>query len=337
MQCTVIRLILVLAAGAALLAPLVLGNTIADEIRTRSASGETDAASLSLFRDALRATGLLDTVLSSSAASSTPYITVFAPTNQAIWGSPQMQVYMQGLDELPYPRWHHHLLHAVQQHIVVDESKAWTHADIFDRQTTELLSLRDPIVVNQWESLVANANVIEPDGMATNGILHVVDSVFPANFLSEPFSQLELQLEYGPDYLERTALVDVVDFVEARDELNLVREEGMTFVGCRIRGFNRIEEYLTSTVNGSPEGVVLGEFLNETFKEETMRNFIKYNMLPKNYYYDDIPNDNKFVELIEPIANCGHMWVTKRDGKLCFNNGCVVETPDRREYSAANG
>jgi hypothetical protein len=138
----------------------------------------------------------------------------------------------------------------------------------------------------------------------------------------------------GPDELGRVALTDVVDFVDARSELSQYRSEGQTFVGCRIRAFNRLDEYLPQTINES-YNVTYGEFLNETFQAETIRNFIQYSIIPKNYYLDDMAEG--FAELTVPLPKCGHMWVTKRDGRLCFNNGCVVETPDPRQYLASNG
>ena len=308
-----------------------IGN-IVEKINARAVDDQ-DPDSLSLFRDALQATGMLDGFLGNHSA----LFTVFAPTNQAFYQSPTLQLYMTGLDETPYPRWHHNLKNALKQHIVALGNETFLIDDIFDLQRESLPSLTDPIVLNQFETRLQDAKIIEKNVTATNGVLHVVDKVLRPLFFDQSFSQLELQTELGPDELKRTALTDVVDFVGARDRLNHVNEAGTTFIGCRIRAFNRLEEYLPQTVNGSPDGVIFGEFLNETYKEETIHNFIEYNLIPKNYYSEDIPNDNKFVELTVPIANCGHMWVTKRDGKLCFNNGCVVDDPEWREYSASNG
>jgi hypothetical protein len=58
--------------------------------------------------------------------------------------------------------------------------------------------------------------------------------------------------------------------------------------------------------------------------------------IPGNYYRPDLPNS--YVELVTPHPNCGHMWITKsKDGELCFNNGCVIATPEPREFFASNG
>jgi len=308
------------------------GNLV-EKINARSVDDQ-DPESLSLFRDALHATGMLDSFL----GNKTAYFTVFAPTNRAFWQSPQLQLYMAGLDEKPHPRWNQNLKNALKQHIIEDGiNTTFPFDSIFDLTRETLPSLTDPIVINQFETLLQDAKIIEKNVNASNGILHVVDKALKPLFFDQTFAQLELQSEYGPDHLDRVAMTDVVDFVDARDRLNHVNEEGLTWLGCRIRAFNRLEEYLPQTVNESPDGVINGEFLNETYKEETIHNFIEYSMVPKNYYNEDIPDDNKFVELTVPMANCGHMWVTKRNGQLCFNNGCVVDEPEFREFSASNG
>lgn len=308
------------------------GETIVDMIMARSLDDQ-DPDSTSLFRDALQECNMLDAFLGDHTAD----FTVFAPTNRAIWQSPEVQLYMIGLHEEPYPRWHQNLRNALKQHILVGQRL--NHADIFDLQRDELVSLQDPITINQFEFILqGQAAIIEQDVQASNGVFHVVDKVLRPHFFDQTFSQLELQSEFGPDHLDRVTMADVVDHVGARDMLGHFDEQGRTFIGCRIRAFNTLDTYLEDTVNGSPNGVIHGEFLNDTVKEETTDLFIEYSIIPKNYYFEDIPDNNRFVELTVPIANCGHMWVTKRDGKFCFNNGCVVDDKDDfREYTAANG
>ena len=302
-------------------------GTLASIIAERSAD-MNETTSLSMFRDALLRTKLLDEILGNTTAS----FTVFAPTNKAILESPLMQLYLTGSNET-VPTWNRHLMITLRHHIVPDF--VYKNSDLFSGQRVEIMSLQEQLNISQFQGTIQGSTLLQSDITATNGILHVVNHVLPTRFFNETFSQLELQSEYGPDHLDRTALTDVVDFVNARDLLNVVRPEGFTFVGCRIRAFNRLEEYLPQTINGSPLGVIQGEFLNATFQNETIHNFIQYSMIPKNYYSPDIPNG--FEELTIPIPNCGHMWVTKREGVLCFNNGCVVETPDPREFLASNG
>jgi uncharacterized surface protein with fasciclin (FAS1) repeats len=288
---------------------------------------ETDGTSLSIFRDALLSVDMLDTLLGNLSRS----FTVFAPTNDAIKASPTMQLYLQGVNET-VPRWHRHLVAALRHHIVPDF--IFNKTDIFNSQRVELMSIHETINVGQFDQTVQGAGLIESDIVSSNGVLHTVNKVLAPKYFSETFSQLELQVELGPDDKGRVALTDVVDFVKGREILNQVRNEGTTFLGCRIRAFNRLDDYLPQTINGSPE-VIYGEFLNDTYKNETIHNFIQYSMIPKNYYLTDIPNG--FSELTVPVPQCGHMWVTKKDNVLCFNNGCVVETPDPREYIASNG
>jgi uncharacterized surface protein with fasciclin (FAS1) repeats len=315
--------------------------TIITELSTDTESDPT--TSLSMFRDALIYTQLFDTVLGNTSRS----YTVFAPTNQAILDSPIMQLYLLGTNETTsddtdnpdvpssssLSTWYRHLLITLRHHIVPDF--VYTNTELFSGQRVEIMSFQEQLNISQFEQTIQGSTLLQSDVLASNGILHVVNKVLPTDFFNQTFAKLELQSEYGPDHLDRTAMTDVVDTVNARDLLSEVRPDGLTFVGCRIRAFNRLEEYLPQTINGSPEGVIRGEFLNVSNKDATIRDFIQYSMIPKNYYSPDIPNG--FMELTIPIANCGHMWITKREGLLCFNNGCVVETPDPREFVASNG
>lgn len=304
-------------------------DTLASAVYERATSAE-DPDSISIFRDALEAVDLLDTVLGNASGT----YTVFAPTNAAVNASAEFVLYLTNLTALPRPMWKQNLVGLLLQHIVPD--MALNASEIFDNQKTELSSMRDLIAINQFALAVQTAELTEEkDVQASNGVLHIISKVLRPKFLDESFADLELQTELGPDDLGRTALTDVVDFVDGRNELKIIRQEGLTFVGCRIRAFNRLEEYLPQTVNEAPEGVILGEFLNASYTTETTRNLIQYSLIPKNYYREDM--ENGFAELTVPLPGCGHMWVTKMDDKLCFNNGCVVDEPEPREYLASNG
>lgn len=303
-------------------------NSLVSLINNRTTS-DKDPGGLSLFSTALQATGMLDALLGNASQR----LTVFAPTNAAIKASPQFLLYLKGLNAKPVPRWHEHVIAALRQHILVDQ--VLTSSNIFDLKLTQLNSMQDPISISQFGNTVQNAVITEANITASNGVLHVVSAVIQPKFFTQPFSQLELQQELGPDYLGRTSLVDVVDFVGGRETLNTINQQGTTFVGCRVRAFNRLNEYRPQTMNGSPDGVIKGEFLNATYKAKTLKTFIDYSMIPKNYYGEDIYDG--FMELIVPTSKCGHMWVTKNQGQLCFNDGCVVTDPDPREYLAGNG
>jgi uncharacterized surface protein with fasciclin (FAS1) repeats len=306
----------------------VAAGTLAHEVQnfTDDISGEN---ALSIFSNALKSTKMLEELL----GNETRTFTVFAPTNQAMMASPVMSLFLHGSNGTETPTWNRHLMTALRHHIVPDF--LLNRTEIFNNQRVEIMSIQEGINISQFEQTIHGSQLVEYDIPATNGILHVVNKVLEPNFFKQTFSQLELQEEFGPDHLDRTAMVDVVDLVKGRDILDEIRPDGQTFVGCRIRAFNRLEEYLPQAINGSPEGVIRGEFLNITNRNETIHDFIRYSMIPKNYYSADIPNG--FMELTIPVPNCGHMWVTKKDDLLCFNNGCVVETPDPREYLASNG
>ena len=212
------------------------GANLVEKINARAVD-DADPDSLSQFRNALHATGLLDSFLGNHSAS----FTVFAPSNQAFKDDPLLQLYMTGLDEKPYPRWHQNLKNAMKQHIVVTGgNETFLYDDIFDLTRESLISLRDPIVINQFETKLQDATFVERNVTATNGVLHVINKVLRPLFFDQTFAQLELQSELGPDVeLNRTSMTVVVDAVNARERLNHENEAGLTFIGCRIRAFKR--------------------------------------------------------------------------------------------------
>jgi hypothetical protein len=54
-------------------------------------------------------------------------------------------------------------------------------------------------------------------------------------------------------------------------------------------------------------------------------------------------NNNKqdlqdgYEDLIMPVPNCAHMFVTKHGEQLCFNNACTVHDPDLKTFLSSNG
>ena len=284
---------------------------------------------LSLFRTACSQLGLLELELDDTSQT----FTIFAPTDTAIEDNNFMSLYTLGMDEDP-PRWHEHLLRAIRNHMV--PNFALTEEEVFQGAKTHLYSLEDPLRLEKSFRNIDGAQIQSADQVADNGMLHVVDRVLEPEFFKFSFSSLEKQKEFGPDWLDRTSMKTIVDFMDARSSYTHQIEEGQTHVGCRIRALNRIGlDYLPKTLNRSPE-IVMGEFLNASFKDETVHNLIQYSLPHKNYYLRDIPRGHE--EWIMSPNNCSHMLVTKsQSGKLCFNDACVVSVPDDRQYLANNG
>jgi uncharacterized surface protein with fasciclin (FAS1) repeats len=289
-----------------------------------------DRTEISSFRKAVEALGILDNELDDAGAN----LTIFAPTNDAINASEQFSMYMTNMTSQP-PYWHYNLLASVNNHIVPNATLAFS--DIFNSQTTELVSRQDGLSVSQFLIVVGGAKIVTQDLAASNGMLHVIDKVMEPHFYEYTLANLEEVEEYGPDdpALNRMSLQMIVDFVGARDLLDDFTPEGITLVGCRIRALNRLGlDYLLQTINGAID-VKNGEFMNASFKNETIAELIEYNILPRMYYREDIPDG--YEELVFASNPCAHMWITKRDGRVCFNNGCQVETPDPRGIMASNG
>lgn len=96
--------------------------------------------------------------------------TVFAPTDSAFAKLPPHTV-----DRLMLPENRGELLRLVQLHVVQGRFAA---ADLADRTTTLTTLSGLPIVVDGLDRLhVGGARVVQPDVMARNGVLHVIDGV----------------------------------------------------------------------------------------------------------------------------------------------------------------
>ncbi|KAL7577256.1 hypothetical protein ACA910_003577 [Epithemia clementina (nom. ined.)] len=290
-----------------------------------------DDENLSMFRQALSELGILEAELDDPAKQ----FTLFAPTNQAITSNTFLNLYYNGIDNDP-PTWHDHLEGTVRNHMV--ENVALTTDQIFDGTKTHLFSLQDPLPLQHSFRTIGNhgAQVQSANLPASNGLLHVVDRVLEPEFYAQSLKQLELQSELDYDSLGRVSLRTIVDFVNGFDQYTHLPPTGQTHVACRIRALNRIGLfYLPDTLNRSPE-IKFGEFLNASNRDETIHNLIQYSLPHKNYYLDDVPNG--YEEWILSPNNCSHMLVTKsKAGDLCFNDACVVESPQARQFLANNG
>jgi uncharacterized surface protein with fasciclin (FAS1) repeats len=282
---------------------------------------------LTIFQKALIELDMFEQVLGDESQK----FTVFAPSDSAIDDSEIWNTYFTGLNETP-PIWNRHLRAAVSNCLV--EGPGLTRSQIFNEQITELDSLQDSLQISQFLGRVGGAPIETADIAASNGILHVMSGVLEPEFFDHTFGDLELQPEFGPDFKDRTSLVDVVNLAGARGELGRSRDTGTTMVGCRIRGFNRMGlDYLPQTINHSVN-VKDGELMNATRVNETHAEIL-YSLIPGNYYSEDKPPG--FYELVLPVNDCAHMWINKFEGVLVFNNGRTVETPDERTFLASNG
>ena len=280
---------------------------------------------LSIFLDALLESGMLEGLGDPNAK-----FTVFAPSNEAIEASPDFIVSAMTSDP---QGWIGHLHATLNNHIVPNQGL--TETLVFDKTRTTIQSLQDLLEVAPGNRRVGGASIVTADLVASNGYVHIVSNIIKPAFFSNSFARLELQPEYGPDWINRTSLVDIVDFVGGRDVLKGSFEAGATFAGCRQRALNRLGlDYLKQTINGA-KNVKYGELMNETLKKETLRNFVKYQLIPTNYYLDQVPDG--FTALVTPVADCGAMWITKKNKNLCFNDACVVATPKFRTYLSKNG
>jgi uncharacterized surface protein with fasciclin (FAS1) repeats len=300
-----------------------------------------DHPDLAVFRTAMNALGVMEELLSGDNGQT---YTVFAPTDSAINASKWFNAYMVGMEggngyQGNNSIWHDNLRFSIYNHIVPNASLLYD--ELFDGSVGTIQSLWDPLEVGSFLQVVSGAAIEQRNITASNGILHTVSSVMEPRFYNNSFAALELQPELGPDDpalgLNRVSMVTIVDFVDGRDILDEFRPNGTTFSGCRIRALNRITlDYLFQTVNNAENpNVKYGEFMNETRRNQTRDELLRYNLIPRNYYAGDYPDG--FFELVQPVNQCGNMWITKMEGRMAFNEGREVAEPAPRRFIANNG
>jgi len=271
-----------------------------------------DNQDLVLFRHSLEAIGAAELLDDNSQK-----LTIIAPVSRAVKAEPLWMKYLDHSND-----WAMNLRHTVHNHIITGHNLTAHQLE----QGTHV-SLEDRLYGDLDHDMIENA-VIHCSIKASNGYLHIVDQIMRPKFFDSSLSELEVLPEFGPDrdVMDRVSLVNVVDFLDARDDLDRDLPRGMTHVGCRIRAFNRINDYLKQTINNAEiQSVKWGELLNETFKNESHYHFMEYNMIERMYSVDDM--EHGYEELIMSSNYCAHMWVTKHQEKICFNNACLVIAP----------
>jgi len=246
-------------------------------------------------------------------------LTVFAPKDEVLSADNTFMFYLNNSKI-----WHINLQKTVDNHIIDGEKLDFT--GVMEYPGEALQSKEDILRVNKLFNTI-ESGTIEESFEASNGYVHVVSAIMEPQFYKDSFREMEILPELGPDRDEkqRVALTDVVDFLGVRDMLNEERPEGRTHVACRIRAFNRMVDYLKQTINWTPD-VTYGEFMNATFRNESIHNFIEYNLIDKLYYDSDY--EDGYEEIIMASNGCAHMFVTKHEEELCFNDACMVIAPE---------
>ena len=242
--------------------------------------------------------------------------------------------------------WSKHLREILKKSIVPGE--VISSSQLFDdnnRRGAFLPTLGESIQVNARVNQLEQSRVIGGDLTATNGILHILDKPLLPSFMEETFaSLLERRSEYygnsdGTTTTTTTttttpSVKQIVQLTGGQDALELVYETGGTFLGCDASAVANVDSDLPDTLNGAAS-VLNGEFLNASYAATTLNHFVEYSFLPESFYMDSLSDG--FVGVTYPTADCGHMLVTRKGDKLCFNNACVVTTPSVKEYLTGNG
>jgi Fasciclin domain len=248
----------------------------------------------------------LDSVLNDN----TKQYTVFAPSNAAIAKDPVFSTYMT------QDGWLHHLRANIQLMIVPNE--ALLDAQVFDKVTTELVSLNGTLAVSQPFAQVNLVSVQTPNLQGSNGVVHVMNGV-----IKNYWREYTLR-----DVDEHDELVEGLSPLLTRigfdDPLTAFVPKGTSWVASRNRGYGN-------------DSIALGFYpIVQDLKNESMVEFqnltMTYNLLDFNLYEEDIERGYQIMVL--PRGGLAHMWITKdmEKGLLRFNDAIL----DRQAF-ADNG
>ena len=127
-----------------------------------------DAGSFNTLAAALKAAGLIDTLRGEG-----PF-TVFAPTDEAFAKLPEGTV-----ESLLQPENKDKLISILTYHVVPGKVKAKDVVNLTSAKSVEGDTI--DIKVKDGTVYVDNAEVVKTDVMATNGVIHVIDSVILPN------------------------------------------------------------------------------------------------------------------------------------------------------------
>ncbi|CAB9517689.1 unknown protein (Partial), partial [Seminavis robusta] len=236
--------------------------------------------------------------------------TVFAPSNEAIAKDEVFTTYMSR------DGWVHHLKTNIQLMIV--PSQALSDQMIFDKFTTELVTLNGTLQISQPYALVNLVEVTNPNQAGSNGVVHTMNGVVKPYWRGYTLREVEKHDE----------LVEGLSPQLKRIKFDKPLEEfvpsGVSWVASRNRGYGN-----DSIAQGFfPIVQELKDPNNTEFQNLTYM----YNLIDFNLYEQDI--ERGFQLMVMPRGDIAHMWITKdqRKGLLRFNDAIL----DRQAF-ANNG
>lgn len=152
------------AVAALLMGPAVAYSGSHEEKQKDIVDTAVDAGSFTTLAAALQAAGLVETLKGEG-----PF-TVFAPTDEAFAKLPEGTV-----ETLLKPENKDKLVAILTYHVVPGKVTAAEVVKIDSAKSVNGAVI--PIKVNEGVVMVDNATVIKPDVMASNGVIHVIDTV----------------------------------------------------------------------------------------------------------------------------------------------------------------
>lgn len=286
------RSLLAVGAVALMLPILSLAGNYATKAKTDLVDTAVEAGSFTTLVEAVKAAGLVETLKADG-----PY-TIFAPTDEAFAKLPAGTV-----ESLLQPENIETLKAVLTYHVVPGRVPAAKVVKL-DGATT-LNGQRVEIAVNDGTVMVDGAKVITADVNATNGVIHVIDTVI----LPEQRDIVAVAQSAG-SFETLAAALTAAGLVEA------LQGDGPFTV------FAPTDEAFAKLPAGTVESLLLPENI------ETLKAILMYHVVAGRVYSDDVVKLKKAATL-----NGADVKISVANGGVMVNNANVVAT----DIDASNG
>ncbi|KPM49813.1 hypothetical protein AFM12_04360 [Jiulongibacter sediminis] len=190
----------------------------------------TSNSDFSILASILARPEMSDLLAAASNPSST--LTVFAPTNQAFTNllATLSTLGINSLDELPSGL----LAEIVQYHII---GNTVLSGDLSEGEVQTLLSEESVSVSLANGVMINNANVVQADVQAINGVVHAVDQVLIPSFIANALGTISQSIVFNPDYTILAAALrkaGLLNTLSTTDNLTLFAPTNDAFTAAGI-------------------------------------------------------------------------------------------------------
>lgn len=172
-----------------------------------------------------------------AASDPTQDLTVFAPTNTA-FDNLLMALGKNSVDELPIGL----LREIVLYHIL---GMSVESSELSDGMMVETLLAGESVTVDLSNGVMINdSNVIAPDVLAINGVIHGIDAVLTPGYVAQTVGTIAEVIMFDPDYtilVEALQIADLLETISTANDLTLFAPDNAAFIAAGITSLDGLD------------------------------------------------------------------------------------------------